>query len=104
MPQAGKVDQPLVDAKLRSTDPAGTLADAFQPSLGGQREDVVGNQRVVENDIGLRQGVRGMQGQQTWVAGARADQPDGPWFEKRGNQPGRHEGNLGEGSGGITTF
>ena len=84
---ARQADQALVDAKLRRAAPAGALADRLQPRLRRQRQDLRRDQRVVQHDIGLGQGARGVQGEQARVAGTGADQPDGARLEGHASHP-----------------
>ena len=84
---ARQADQALVDAKLRRAAPAGALADRLQPRLWGERQDLRRDQRVVQHDIGLGQGARGVQGEQARIAGTGADQPDGARLEGHASHP-----------------
>ena len=76
---ARQFDQALVDAHLRRALAAGALAHGLQSRLERQGQDLGRDQRVMQNDVRLRQRLRGLQCQQVRIAWPRADQPDGAW-------------------------
>ena len=64
------------------------VAGTFQPGLWRQRENRIGNQRIMDDDIGLAQGIGRMQGQQARITRPCAHQPYGTriktWADEAG--------------------
>ena len=77
-----QIDQPIRDGGLRHGGAAAALAGVHEHRLGtGEGENAPVDQRVVDDDIGARERVQGVECQQTRIARAGADEPDGPRIE-----------------------
>ena len=67
---------PIVDEFLRGAGLACTFSHTNQLSLGvGQVKDILVNEAVVKNKLGLRQHARALEGHQFRVSRAGANQP-----------------------------
>ena len=72
----GTAVDPIVDEFLRGAGLACTFSHTNQLSLGvGQVKDILVNEAVVKNKLGLRQHARALEGHQFRVSGAGANQP-----------------------------
>jgi hypothetical protein len=73
--------QQSIDLVLRDGEPSAALADIEFFGLRGDGDDLGRHQRVVDEGIGLRQRAQHVEGEQAWIAGAGARQPDMAVFQ-----------------------
>ena len=101
LPGARQRDQPLADIGLDRRRLAAALAGKFEPRLrSGQRQDALIDQRVVNDDVGLRQAGQRIEREQARIARPGAGEPDMARLEdrnagalRRQGVPCRHDAN-----------
>ena len=82
------VDQPPVDLVLADAGLAAALADEHALGVAPHAvEHRVGDELVVEHDVGVLQHLQRAQRQQVGIAGAGADQEHGAGRTLRGSRP-----------------
>src|SRR5207302_5641795 len=92
-PLAGERDQPLADVGLRRRGLAAALAGELElRARSGEFKHALVDERVVDDDFGLRKTGERVEGQQSGIARAGAGEPDMSRRERRVSAPQGHEG------------